>query len=484
MRSSAETPAGTPAPSRAAAVTLPDTPAGQRAKAFLEAYNAADDAVARAFFAANFPAAALSRDPIDSRLARWKRFRADLGGLTLERVLHSEPLAIAVLVRPERDPGRLELAIQLEPEAPHLIGGVRLQPREPEEGEATPEQLEGNGPLLEPQAVAALSAEVKRLAGRDEFSGVVLAERRGRGLLEDAYGMADRPRGIPNRVSTRFNLGSVNKLFTRIAIAQLAEAGKISLAEHLVKYLPDYPNKSVAEAVTVAQLLDHSAGLGDIFNDRWQTMPKEKLRTLHDYFPLFVDQPLLFQPGAQQKYSNAGYVVLGAIVERVAGQDYFSYVRDHIFQPAGMTDSGWFTRGEGVPDRAVGYTYGDGPHDRPRHPNVQALPERGSSAGGGYATAPDLLRLSHALTAGKLLGPAYTEWIFTGGPQPSTQGAAATPLRGTIAIAGGDLGVNAFLEISADHGYTLVVLSNYDPPAAETVAKTAERLLARVTEPG
>src|SRR5439155_8281173 len=101
---------------------------------------------------------------------------------------------------------------------------------------------------------------------------------------------------------------------------------------------PDYPNKSVAEKVTIYQLLTHTSGLGDFFNEKFEAQ-KTRLRSVPDYFPLFVNDPLLFEPGQKWQYSNAGFIILGAIIEKVSGENYFDYVREHIYKPAGMIDT-------------------------------------------------------------------------------------------------------------------------------------------------
>lgn len=124
------------------------------------------------------------------------------------------------------------------------------------------------------------------------------------------YGYADKRFNVPNRTDTKFNLGSINKFFTKVAIGQLAVQGKLLFDDKLIKHLPDYPNKSIAEKVTIGQLLTMTSGLGDFFSEKYDQTPKDKIRTLQDYLHLFVGEPLVFEPGTQQRYSNAGYIVL------------------------------------------------------------------------------------------------------------------------------------------------------------------------------
>jgi D-alanyl-D-alanine carboxypeptidase len=300
---------------------------------------------------------------------------------------------------------------------------------------------------------------VDSLAKLGQFSGVVLVARNGAPEFERAYGLADREAARPNDLETSFNLGSINKLFTTIAIQQLAAAGKLDLDSSLARAWPDYPNQAVARRVTIRQILDHRSGIqGNIF-----AAPAGKTRhdvvSLQDYFELFKNEPLQFEPGAQQQYSNAGYVVLGLLIERLSGENYYEYVRRHIYEPAGMTHTGSWRIERWPRNTAIGYTRGgqDAPPDAPVKRNTDFLPGKGSSAGGGYSTAHDLLAFLNALRAHKV---------------------AAAPEPGMIGIAGGAPGLNAAMEGALPGGYDVIVLANLDPPAATRVARLIRTALA------
>ena len=312
-----------------------------------------------------------------------------------------------------------------------------------------------------------ITAAVDKAAAEDKFSGVVLVAKDGTPLLSRAWGMADPAKGIANRPDTKFNLGSINKIFTHVAIGQLAAVGKLSLTETIAKHLPDL-NVPSADKITIEQLLQHRSGLGDIFGPKFMAS-HASLRKLSDYVPLFAGAPLSFEPGSDQKYSNAGFVVLGLIIEKVSGQSYYDYIRDHITKPAGMTDTASYAVDENVPNRAVGLTKRgpEGPLPA-RQNNINTLPARGSSAGGGYSTAADLLRFSQALLADKLLPKKWTDWVFTG--------KLDAPGQRNIGVAGGSPGVNAVLEIAPP--YTVIVMSNFDPPAAMEVGSEVRKLLS------
>lgn len=208
----------------------------------------------------------------------------------------------------------------------------------------------------EKDLAARVSEYVSDLSKADEFSGVVLIARKGTTIFEKAHGTSDREQKLPNELNTRFNLGSINKRFTKTAIHMLAAQGKLALTDPIGKLLPDYPNTSAAKTVTIQHLLDMRSGIDDFFGVRYEQTPKERFRTMTDYLPLFADKPLEFEPRTSRRYSNGGYIVLGAIIEKVTGTDYYTFVRENIFIPAGMLDTDAFDKDKEVPRRALGYT--------------------------------------------------------------------------------------------------------------------------------
>ena len=328
-----------------------------------------------------------------------------------------------------------------------LLGAtsVAQQPSAPSPSNRT------NPPITQAQLVKLLTSSVDSLSRIGEFSGVVVLSKNGVPVYQSAHGLANRERNIANNLETAFNLGSINKIFTQIAIRQLADARKIDLDSTVAKYWPDYPNQEVARRVTIRQLVRMSSGIGGNIFAPPSGGKRNDIRRLRDYLPLFVNEPLQFEPGTKQAYSNAGYIVLGLLVERLSGEDYYSYVRKHIYEPAGMTRTGSFAVDSLPPNTAIGYTRGDedAPPSAPVHPNTQNLPGRGSSAGGGYSTAGDLLKFVKALR----------EQSIPSGPPAG------------VGIAGGSGGMNAVLEGDLPGGYDLVVLANLDPPAAERVSR-------------
>lgn len=333
-------------------------------------------------------------------------------------------------------------------------------------------------PKLEPEAlVSAVSAYASREAAEDHFSGVVLISRRGRLLTQNAYGLADRERRKPIRLDTKLRVGSMGKMFTTVAVLQLAQSGRLDLNATVGRYLPDYPNREIATTVTVDELLNHAGGTGDFFGpefdahgDRWID-PK-------DYIAALGDRPALFPAGSQQAYSNFGFVILGRIVETVSGESYDDYVRRHIFEPAMMSGSGFLPENVDVASRAVGYTQtADG-----LTPATKNQVYRGTPAGGGYSTGPDLIRFADALMGGRLLNPKFLDRLTATGTR-LPNGTAAFYDFGGRHTADGQLyfghggaapGQNGVLHILPDSGYTIVVLANRDPAISERIAKFIE----------
>jgi D-alanyl-D-alanine carboxypeptidase len=317
--------------------------------------------------------------------------------------------------------------------------------------------------MTEAEALAALSAHAEELVKKDQFSGAVLVARHGKVIFEKAWGRANRETGAPATLDTQFRIGSMNKMFTSVATLQLVEAGKIALDAPIVKYLPDYPNKEVASKVTVRHLLTHTGGTGDIFGPEFM-QNRLALREHADYIKLYGSRPPAYEPGTKFQYSNYGFVLLGALIERVSGMSYYDYVRSKVFQPAGMTSTNSLPENEPVPNRAAGYTRGETGWVS----NAETLPWRGTSAGGGYSTVGDLLRFAQALESGKLISKAtFAEAVTPGKGQYgfgfATEGEG--PLR-SYGHSGGAPGINGDLRIFPELGYVLVGLSNVDPPAA------------------
>jgi D-alanyl-D-alanine carboxypeptidase len=464
---------------------LPDTPQGRLVADYTKAFNSGDEKAMREFFANNVAASALQQRPIEARLEVYREMRGNMGTIDLRRVVSARDNEVVVLVRTKENEWR-ELTFILEPSPPHKLMGIRVQDAEPpstlgaaDNSAAAPPTPAAPATMTEAQLVEALDKHLSQAVAADEFSGTVLVAKKNSVIFQKAYGLASKEYNVPNRVDTKFNLGSINKIFTQIAIGQLADQGKLSFDDKLGKHLPDYPNHDAAQKVTIRQLLDMKSGIGDFFGPEFEAMPKDRLRTLRDFLPLFATKPLEFEPGTKQQYSNGGYIVLGAIIEKVSGQDYYGYVREHIFKVAGMQNTDWYEADVMIPNIASGYTR-EGMADREknvRRNNIYTRPAKGSSAGGGYSTAEDLLKFAAALRDGRLSLANFRQ------PAPTGQQVASVPKRphfGGFGIAGGAPGINAAFETNEANGYTTIVMSNYDPPSAEKIARQIRGWISRI----
>ena len=333
-----------------------------------------------------------------------------------------------------------------------------------------------------------LDGYLQEAVARDTFSGAVLVAKNGQPIFTKAYGLANKAANSPNRADTKFDLGSMNKMFTAVAIAQLAERGKLSFTDTVGKHLPDYPNKAVAEKVTIHHLLTHTSGLGNYQNEAF-IANLTKIKTVADLLPFFVNDSLAFEPGAKMQYSNAGFALLGLVIEKASGQNYFEYVKEHIFKPAGMINTDSYERDKNTPNLALGYMR---MNDRgmpdpsvPLRENTSLRPSKGSSAGGGYSTVEDMLKFSLALYGHKLLSPKYTEIVTTGkveaaGPDRKYgYGFGDSVIEGTHIIGhnGGGPGIGANFDIFPELGYTAVVLSNYSAPTMMPVVRKVRELI-------
>jgi CubicO group peptidase (beta-lactamase class C family) len=330
---------------------------------------------------------------------------------------------------------------------------------------------------------------IEKQVRSDQFSGAVYVVKDGDPIVELATGFADKEKEIPNSLDTIFNIGSIDKMFTGVAVVQLAESGKLSFGDNIGKHLPDYPKK-IGQKTTIHQTLTHTDGFPSYFNKKYIQRVKQ-LKTVGDYLELFKDEPLLFEPGSKYQYSNSGYVVLGAVIEAVSGTSYYDYVNEKVFKPSGMSFTQSNPPKEGVV--ANGYTFRK-PFSLERREgfrgnNKSELPAVGSPAGGGYSTCSDLYRFSTALTGNKLLSPEMTKEILT--PKVEVGKKEGTTLHYGYGFqildvgdahyryghAGEFAGVNARLDIYPWLGYTVAVLANYDEPAAFRVANEAGRLI-------
>ena len=328
--------------------------------------------------------------------------------------------------------------------------------------------------------VRAFGEWLRQRAAAGQFSGAALVARDGKPLLEAGYGMADRKAGIPDTPQTTFCIASIGKLFTAVAIAQLAGQHKLSFRDPIGKYLTGF-SPPAAEHVTIADLLDMTSGLGDV-----ALGGANPPATLAGMIKLIEQEPLQFQPGSRFLYSNDGYIVLGAIIQAVTGQNYNSYVRQHVLGPAGMTHTGLsaYTPAQ-VPGMAHGYALaGTGPALR----DNSGTPQIANPSGGAYSTAGDLLKFARALLGHQLLSPAMTSTVLAprvNAPQPGgppvdkyTYGFAYQQINGVSFVGhnGGTPGYEGQIDIYPQADCVVVILTNQNQVLVPAIQRSEAML--------
>jgi CubicO group peptidase (beta-lactamase class C family) len=325
-----------------------------------------------------------------------------------------------------------------------------------------------------PEAWRAFAAALRADATAGRFSGAVLVARNGDTVLDAGYGLADRATRAANTPQTRFCIASIGKLFTAVAIGQLAERGRLAFDAPVGDYLTGLP-ASIAGHVTIGELLDMTAGLGNTVLG--QASPP---RTIAGMVALIARERLQFTPGTKFSYSNDDYILLGAVVQRLSGQSYADYLRQHILGPAGMTDTGYavYTPAR-VPAMAHGYALtGSNLTD------ISEQPQIANPSGGAYSTTGDLLKFAEALVGHRLLNPAMTAAILTprvNSPQPGgpavdeyTYGFAYQQVNGVTLVGhnGGTPGYEGQIDIYPGSGYVVVVLTNQDGTMIPAIQRT------------
>jgi CubicO group peptidase (beta-lactamase class C family) len=438
----------------------------------MEAVNAEGDAALHGWAERMLPEAGWMGWTRERWIATFRRLREQSGGVDAMRLMdRGDPAYLGVIFRARNGAGRvgIELAVdsadgRLRYVELHPMSAPRMRPELPE------------GRLDDGGVADAVRAHVDRLAAADRFSGVVLLARGGRVLVHQAHGMADARGGIPNTPETRIGSGSVPKMITAVAVAQLVEQGRMGLDDTLGALLPDYPNAEARRSVTVRHLLTHASGIPDPFGSPRRD-PEARYRTPAEWVALIADQPLDFAPGTATGYSNGGFAVLAAIVERVSGQPFGAYVRERVFRPAGMRAA------DAAAHAALPWARGysrvpefDPLGIAPRRSNewiVRHAPSDDLTGFGGiHLTAEDLFRFTQALREGRLVSPEMARTLTTGAV-PVEPGA---PVRyapgfydmelegGARAIGhsggGGSSGIGADVEMVGE--WTLVVMGNYD----------------------
>jgi CubicO group peptidase (beta-lactamase class C family) len=456
----------------APALAQGSTPAEDATRAILAAINGSEGD--RSALVQSFSGKALENESSAERLKWLDRIAADSGGLTIVSSTPQGDRMVEAIVKTKQRGKFGKLVVFTSKAEPGKIGDVfLLAARDPAKVKADAWPA-GELPLT--RVAAEIEKHAASLAAEGSFSGVVLVAKGNKIVVNRAYGLANQEWKVPNRTDTLFHVASVGKMFTAAAILQLQRQGKLSLDDTLAKWVPEYRHPEAAK-ITLRQLLTHSAGIGE-----WDV--RQKTAFTGAEAAAQMTEPLQFEPGSRFSYSNAGFVLLQGVVEKVTGKPFAEGLDELVFKPAGMTHTALLPVTAIVRNRATGYLR---PDDDPlglgpRYSNEQFLGFEGDGAGGEYSTARDMFLFLKSVQSGELLGDSATREMlteridFAGSPRPAKYGygvdlesCADHPAFGHEG-GGPNSGVSALAYRTLDNGWTIIVLSNYDPPAAGDLA--------------
>lgn len=440
---------------------LPDTPVGKLAGSLVQHMDA-DDAVRIRQWAPGILADSVAGDDRAAFIASLVSAVRDQGGVDVfdVRTDPHQPGVLEVAVKGRRTGQAALFWLSADPVNPDRLAQAMVVPMDNPLYTDWPK-----GPVPPAELAKHIHAVLDRLVNVYDFSGCVTVSDGAQTVFDECRGLAERRFQVPVDQRTRFHIASVGKMFTAVAIAQLVEAGKLSWNDTLAKLVPEYPDRAAAQKITVWQLLHHTSGLGDFMVPEYFEHALRYINPL-DYLDLIARQPKAGDPGQGASYSNAGYVLLGRIIENVSGQGYFDYIQHHVFEPAKMTSSGFDSVDDIVPGLAVGYYHDDGVFSRTWKANWAQGIYKGSPAGGGYSTNADLLRFAAALHAGKLLKSATLAKMFedTVPAGPGAMGAGfderVSHGRHIRGHQGGIEGTTANLEMVWETGAAVALTSN------------------------
>ena len=435
-----------------------ESPAERRARELIGFLNKGNRTEFQKYVEGNFSPEMLKM-PMNAHLDFYSSLYDNSRGYEIKGVQDKQQNEATMLVKNNLTGEWDELLLRVEADSPFRIAGIGFRvPKLPVE--SSPKKL------TEKEISRQMDTLMKKLAAADVFSGAVLLARNGVPVYQGVFGMANKDFNVPNRIDTKFNLGSMNKMFTSVAIAQLVEKGNLSFEDPLSKFIPDFPDRESAAKIKIKHLLTHTAGLGGYFSEKWGNRSRAGFRTVDDMMKQArEDEKLLFEPGTRWRYSNTGMLVLGKIIEIVSGRSYYDYVRENIFKPAGMLDTDCYELDKVNSNLAVGYDKKYADSGITFSNNIFMHVMRGGPQGGGYSTVGDLLKFEQALRSHKLVGAEYVKLLTTAKPELNSPnygyGFQIGPGGKRFGHSGGFPGISSNLETFSESGWTAIVMSNY-----------------------
>ena len=300
------------------------------------------------------------------------------------------------------------------------------------------------------------------------FSGVISIVQRGKNIFQGEYGFADKANEIPNKMDTKFGTASAGKVFVATAILNLIEKKHIKLDSTIGEILK-FDLKQIDSGITVRQLLNHTSGIPDYFDESvmdnyeelWINTPNYRIRKSSDLIPLFIDKPMMYPKGERFQYNNTGYVVLGLIIEEITGKPFDVYLQETIFNSCKMTDTGYFELDRLPAKCAFSYIYDKEKDDY--RTNIFSIDAKGSGAGGAFTTALDVEKFWMALLSGKLINKESLKMMFSLQVSEGCYGYGVWLLNGKIpSFQGCDPGVNFITSCDLDKLVMITILCNVD----------------------
>ena len=443
---------------------LPTGPRGDRIRSFIETVNSGSVDRIRRFLSVDCAREFQQSVPLDDHISATLGFSRDTGGIDFYSVrtyTPERPGTTVVIVKDRLLDSWSAISFRFGDGPTSPVTSLRTTPARPPAGVRSP--------ATEREALEDIRAVLARLHKQNWLSGTVLVAKGPAVLLTDFAGEANKGDHARINIDTKFNLGSMNKMFTATAVARLVEAGKLSFDDRLSKYLDEtWLPRAVTDRITIRHLITHTSGLGSYFNEEYARSSRDLFRALADYKPLIRNDRPAFNPGERFQYSNTGMFLLGVVIEKVTGEDYFTHIRRAIYGPAGMTNSDSYEMDYPVENLAIGYSP-DWKSPYQWQNNLYRHVIKGGPAGGGFSTVGDLHRFALALLSGKLVSSAMlkTMWQDVKGENYGYGFSVAQGPGGkSVGHSGGFQGINAQLDIYVDSGYIVAVLANRDNGAS------------------
>lgn len=446
---------------------LPNTPAGKRVKESIRIINSGDKFQIQNYISKKFTKGFFKMFSEEQLLKLYLSFNEKYKGLEFHKVYKSTPYKFVGVFRCRNTGSAYLFGHSVLSKPPHKIQGLTILPM------THPDQPESLKSLSEKEKTGMLESYLYNLDESEAFSGAVLVAKNGKVVFNKAYGLSNRKDHILNKIETKFNLASINKMFTAIAVAQLCEKKKLFYNDPVGKYLgDDWLSSRISKKIQIRHLLSHTSGIGISKNDDnlkyLEKYTDTKFRRINDYKILTKNAFFKSKPGKEYSYSNMGFHLLGAVIKEVSGQEYYDYIQTHIFDVAGMKTTSFEELDQLDSNTAHGYVKEQNNKKIYWKSNESDCNWKGTPAGGAYSTVGDLLKFEQALKKNLLVSEETKNLLFTPkkelGAKSYGYGFSIRRLddQKKVGHTGGYTGINNHYSMYLINGYTIIILCNID----------------------